>query len=65
MDSQSQIKVVNAGFTIIRDDDQPTIRIKYKDKNQKEWKTLQSFPSKYQRDKEMNNLLLRPDVVRD
>lgn len=65
MDSRSQEKVTQAGFKIIRADNQPSIRIKFKDKTHKDWKTLQSFSSKYQRDNAMKELLLLPDVVQD
>lgn len=51
MDQQSQQKVLNAGFIIIRKDDQPTPRIKQKTPFQHEWHTLSKYPTKAERDR--------------
>lgn len=57
MDAKSQLKVCRAGFTIIRKEDVPSPRIKYKDARQTEWKTLRKFDTKAARDREFNNLM--------
>lgn len=57
MDATSQKKVVAAGFTIIRKDDQPKIRIKFKDKDFNDWCTWQNFETKAARDREYKRLL--------
>lgn len=65
MTQQDQIKVINAGFTILRPADQPTIRIKFKNREQFEWKTLESYPNKHKRNKALAEYLLRPDIIQD
>lgn len=65
MDQSSQQKVIAAGFMIIRTDDQPTVRIKYKDKKQSEWKTLEKYQTKAARDRAFQELLKRNDCVSD
>lgn len=65
MDAKSQQKVAAAGFKIIRKDDQPKIRIKYKDKNHKEWATLINFETKAARDREYDRLMKLSDVIND
>ena len=57
MNQQSQIKVINAGFTILRTDDHPTPRIKHKGKGGHEWSTFEKFNTKAARDRRMNELL--------
>lgn len=58
MTATCQQKVMNAGFTIIRADDQPSFRIKYKNKQVREWKTLEKdFKSVSARDKKIKDLL--------
>ena len=65
MDAQSQQKVINAGFTIIRSDDQPTPRIKFKGLGSLEWKTLEKFSSKAERDRKMGALLEMEHIIAD
>lgn len=58
MDATNLQKVMDAGFTVIRPDDHPNIRIKFKDKDQREWKTLYgNFPTKAERDRKLTELL--------
>lgn len=56
MDSNSQRKVIAAGFTIIRCDDTPSPRIKYKGKGRQEWATLATFETKAARDRRFKEL---------
>lgn len=65
MDAQSQQKVVKAGFKIIRKDDQPNIRIKFKSEDNFEWQTLEKFSTKKERDARFNNLLELNYVISD
>lgn len=66
MDVNSQRKVINAGFKIIRCDDQPSPRIKVKDGQGSEWRTLEKdFPSKAARDRKFKALLLDENVIQD
>lgn len=66
MDAKDQLKVINAGFTIIRSQEFPTLRIKHKDKDHHEWTTLEKdFPSIRQRDIRMQVLLLKPNYIAD
>jgi hypothetical protein len=65
MDATSQQKVIAAGFTIIRADDQPNIRVKVKDCRHKEWATLDKFDTKAARDRYMNELLKLPKIITD
>ena len=65
MDAKSQLKVIDAGFIIIRADDQPNIRIKCKDKKSTEWHTLERFNTKSARDKRMVQLLALQMVITD
>lgn len=57
MDQNSQMKVAKAGFTIFRKDDQPSARIKFKDKEQHEWKTYSKYETKAARDRAFNELM--------
>lgn len=57
MDTISQKKVITAGFRILRPDDHPGIRIKYKGAGQYEWKTLEKFETKAARDRRLQELL--------
>lgn len=50
MDTQSQIKVMDAGFRIIRKDDYPQPRIKAKTDGS-EWRTLEKYSTKAARDR--------------
>lgn len=57
MDAKSERKIADAGFKILRKDDRPKIRIKYKDKDHREWTTLKNFETKAARDREYNQLM--------
>lgn len=46
-----------AGFRIIRADDYPQPRIKFKDAKTENWKTLAKFETKAARDRSMEQLL--------
>lgn len=65
MDKQSQLKVINAGFTIIRSDDQPSPRIKYIGKDHHEWSTLEKFETKAARDRRIVELLKISTIIND
>ncbi len=65
MDANSQSKVIASGFTIIRPDDQPNIRIKCKDNNHKDWHTLEKFKTKAARDRKMSELLKSQLIISD
>lgn len=65
MDTTSQQKVIAAGFTIIRCDDQPSVRIKYKGSGQQEWKTLENYPTKSARDRAFKELLNKTSYITD
>lgn len=65
MDTTSQLKVIDCGFTILRVDDYPNIRIKYKDEDHKDWCTLEVFSTKSARDKAFKELLEQPHFIQD
>lgn len=65
MDTQSQQKVIRAGFMIIRPDDTPNIRIKYKGATLQSWTTLEKFETKSARDKRFQELLKDQNVIAD
>lgn len=65
MDAKSQKKVCNAGFIIIRADDHPQPRIKYKNKVRAEWETLEKFETKAARNRRFNKLLELELVISD
>lgn len=65
MDAKSQEKVLKAGFTIIRTDDQPAIRIKYKGKCLQNWLTLEKFQTKAARDRRFAEMLQDPKTIQD
>ena len=56
MGTNDQDKVIKAGFMIIRPDDYPNIRIKYRVGNGA-WKTLEKFECKAARDRRLKELL--------
>ena len=56
MGTNDQDKVIKAGFMIIRPDDFPNIRIKYRVGNGA-WKTLEKFDTKAARDRRLKELL--------
>jgi len=63
MNTTDQQKVIRAGFILVRPDDQPSPRIKVKDGNGCEWRTLKKFDTKAARDRELKNLLTASDLV--
>ena len=65
MDQISQRKVTDAGFTILRPDDQPSPRIKYKSIAQHEWKTFAKFETKAARDRELAKYLELSTFISD
>ena len=64
MDGDSQRKVMDAGFVIIRKDDQPNIRIK-KLKSNSSWETLEKFETKAARDRRYKELMKLSMVIND
>ncbi|MBR5146465.1 MAG: hypothetical protein IKW54_02425 [Bacteroidales bacterium] len=56
MGTNDQDKVIKAGFMIIRPDDYPNIRIKYRVGNGA-WKTLEKFDTEAARDRRLKELL--------
>ncbi len=65
MDQESQLKVIAAGFHIVRTDDQPNSRIKIKDKSHPEWATLRKFETKAARDREYKELMQLSTFISD
>jgi hypothetical protein len=63
MEAKSLEKLMNAGYTFIRADDQPNIRIKYKKEGSGDWKTLEKFSTKASRDRRVKELLDDPKIV--
>lgn len=57
MDARSQLKVIEAGFLILRKQDEPVPMLKYKDYNQHGWATYMKFETKAARDKQLKFLL--------
>jgi len=64
MDGDSQSKVLQAGFIIIRKDDQPNIRIKQL-KSNSSWITLEKFDTKAARDRRYKELMKLSMVIND
>ncbi len=65
MDGDSRIKVLEAGFTIIRGSNEPTPRIKYL-VSYMTWATLETgFKSKAERDRRFKELMKKPLVIND
>ncbi|KAF0198380.1 MAG: Uncharacterized protein FD166_1433 [Bacteroidetes bacterium] len=65
MDQSSQMKVMAAGFRILRTDDQPSPRIKVKENGNYEWRTLEKFETKAARDRRFKELLLENKTIQD
>ena len=65
MDTNSQMKVMAAGYRIIRTDDQPTPRIKVKENGNYEWRTLEKFETKAARDRRFKELLQDSKTIHD
>lgn len=64
MNTNDQDKVTKAGFMIIRPDDYPNIRIKYRVGNGA-WSTLEIFDTKAARDRRLKELLKDNLIVKD
>jgi hypothetical protein len=66
MSGSDQQKLVNAGFTIIRIDEQPTLRIKFKGNGGHEWKTLEKgFASRAAVERRVKELLTDAKTIQD
>lgn len=66
MNTKDQNKLLAAGYTLIRKDDTPTIRIKTKSAENLEWQTLEKdFKSKASRDRRMDELLESVTTLED
>lgn len=59
------MKVMAAGFRIIRTDDQPSPRIKVKENGNYEWHTLEKFFVKAARDRRFKELLQDSKTIQD
>lgn len=64
MDQASHMKLMAAGFRILRTDDQPSVRIKVKE-NGKDWRTLEKFETKAARERRFKELLTDSKTVHD
>lgn len=64
MNQNGQDKVLRAGFTVIRTDDKPNIRIK-KLKSAGVWETMENFPTKAARDRKIKELLKDDLTIED
>ena len=66
MDGNSRIKVMNAGFIIIRADDYPSPRIKALVKSHGDYKTLEDgFKTKAARDRRFKELMKEKTIITD
>jgi hypothetical protein len=65
MDQTSQIKVMDAGFTIFRCDDQPTPRIKFKSQVSHEWRTHEKYETKAARNRAFDSLMKMTFAISD
>jgi hypothetical protein len=63
MEYRSMQKLMNAGYTIIRKDDHPCPRIKYRKKDSGDWKTLEKFATKAARDRKHDELLNEEFII--
>ena len=59
------IKLMNAGYTFIRPDNQPNVRIKFRKKGSGDWKTLEKFETKAARDRRVKELLNLEEFIMD
>ena len=65
MTAKDQLKLLKAGFTIIRKEE-TAMKIKFKTKEYREWRTLSGgYTSKASLQKEMDRLLESSDIVED
>lgn len=74
MTVQDQLKLLNAGYTIIRPDNQPKIRIKtlvlaqlrgMDYVNSASWKTLETYQTKAARDRALKDMLQSRMIILD
>lgn len=65
MNLDSQNKVLKAGFMIVRKDDCPQPKIKYKQFGFPEWRTFEKFPTKAARDRRFRELMLNSSIIDD
>lgn len=66
MNQTDQKKVIDAGFTILRKQDLPTIIIKAKTiEDPDSWRTIGKFDTKAARDREFNKLLKNSKYIED
>lgn len=65
MERTSMDKLMAAGYTFIRSDDQPNTRIKYRKQGSGDWKTLEKFDTKAARDKRIKELLSDAKIIMD
>jgi hypothetical protein len=65
MNAKDQHKLIMAGYILIRPDDQPSPRIKVKDSQSIEWRTMKKFDTKADRNREMKRLLELNLVIQD
>ena len=66
MNNTDHQKLIKAGYTLLRKDDQPTIRIKVKSAITLEWQTFETgFASKAARDRRMAELLKSTTTLED
>jgi hypothetical protein len=65
MDYQSRIKVVKAGFTIIRADLCYPLKIQCMRPGSKRFETWQNYPNQMERDKRFRELLDQPKFITD
>lgn len=65
MDRQSQNKVIDAGFIIIRKDDYPSPRIKARYTSDSDFRTYEKYESKAERDRSFKRLLKDKNVISD
>lgn len=56
---------MRAGFTIIRKDNQPQPRIKYKQFGFPEWRTLEKFSTKAERDRRFKEQTKDITIIKD
>jgi thymidylate synthase (FAD) len=65
MNATDQQKLIKAGFVLVRPDDHPSPRIKVKDDQSSEWRTMERFDSKATRDRELKRLLKSNLIIQD
>lgn len=56
---------MRAGFMIIRKDDQPQPRIKYKQFGLSDWRTFEKFSTKAERDRRFKELMKDSIIIDD